>query len=60
MKQLIADFEALRARFPPVLSRRWCCCLRRIQEVNGFISPMWISIYLVNTSVSLASRSRKC
>ena len=39
MKQLIADFEALRARFPAGFESSLVLpCLRRIQEVNGFIS----------------------
>jgi len=39
MKQLIADFDALRARFPAGFDSSLVLpCLRRIQEVNGFIS----------------------
>ena len=39
MKQLTADFEALRARFPAGFESSLVLpCLRRIQEVNGFIS----------------------
>ena len=39
MKQLIADFEALRARFPAGFESSLVLpCLRRIQEVNGFSS----------------------
>ena len=39
MKQLIADFEALRARFPAGFESSLVLpCLRRIQDVNGFIS----------------------
>ena len=41
MKQLIADFEALRARFPAGFESSLVLpCLRRIQEVNGFISDV--------------------
>jgi NADH-quinone oxidoreductase subunit E len=41
MKQLIADFDALRARFPAGFESSLVLpCLRRIQEVNGFISDV--------------------
>ena len=41
MKQLMADFEALRARFPAGFESSLVLpCLRRIQEVNGFISDV--------------------
>ena len=60
MKHLIPEFEALRARFPPASSRRWCCPACGASRKSGATSPTATSTGSSSISASRASRSRRC